>query len=147
MKVLCQKYFGLLTEERKNFLLDIGLLFLRISAAGMLLCSHGWGKLMSFGEKYTMFPDPLGLGSPVSMALAVGAEFFCAIAVILGFATRFTAVPVIVTMLVAAFVVHADDPWQKKEFALLYLLPFLTLVLTGAGKFSVDAVLSKKCKE
>jgi putative oxidoreductase len=41
-------------------------------------------------------------------------------------------------MVVAAFVIHADDPWGKKEFALLFAAGFLTLVLTGPGKFSLD---------
>jgi putative oxidoreductase len=58
---------------------------------------------------------------------------------VLGVATRFAAVPLAVTMLVAAFAIHADDPWAKKELALLYAVPFVTLVFTGAGKFSVDA--------
>jgi putative oxidoreductase len=46
-------------------------------------------------------------------------------------------------MVVAAFIIHGDDPFAKKEFALLYAIPFLTLVFTGAGKFSLDAKLGK----
>jgi putative oxidoreductase len=47
-------------------------------------------------------------------------------------------------MLVAAFVVHGDDPWSKKELALLYAIPFLTLGLTGPGRFSIDAWWQKR---
>jgi putative oxidoreductase len=72
---------------------------------------------------------------------------FCSIAIILGFATRFVSIPLIITMFVAVFIIHADDPWQKKEFALLYLVPFLTLLFTGAGKFSLDAVIKKRKKD
>ena len=46
-------------------------------------------------------------------------------------------------MLVAAFIVHGEDPFQKKEFALLYAVPFLMLIFTGAGAFSVDARLKR----
>ena len=52
-------------------------------------------------------------------------------------------------MAVAAFVVHAGDPWtlgagRSKEPALLYLFPFLALALTGPGRFSLDAWLGPK---
>jgi putative oxidoreductase len=59
----------------------------------------------------------------------------------LGFATRAASVPLVVRMRVAAFGIHSDDPWNKKEFALLYAIPFLTLALTGPGSFAVDAYL------
>ena len=54
------------------------------------------------------------------------------------------AVPLLVTMLVAAFVVHADDPWGKKEFALLYAIPALSLIFTGGGRFSLDQVIRNR---
>ena len=47
-------------------------------------------------------------------------------------------------MLVAAFVVHADDPWGKKEFALLYAIPFTALAITGGGRYALDALGLKK---
>lgn len=140
MKKLC----NCLDENKRQQLLSVGLLVLRVYAGGMMLFGHGWGKLMSFGEKYAQFPDPLGVGSPLSMTMAVGAEVFCSLAVMLGLATRLTAVPLVITMLVAAFLIHADDPWGKKEFALMYLLPFLTLVFTGPGKFSIDHLIAGK---
>jgi putative oxidoreductase len=118
---------------------SLGLLILRVVAGGMILLGHGWPKLMRFSDLSSRFPDPLGLGSTtLSLSLVLLAEVFCAVAVILGFATRLVAIPLVITMLVAAFIIHADDPWQKKEFALLYALPFLTLICTGPGKFSVD---------
>jgi putative oxidoreductase len=51
------------------------------------------------------------------------------------------AIPLAITMIVAAFIVHADDPFGKKELALLYLSGCLTLIFTGAGKFSVDGAV------
>ena len=110
----------------------------------MMLLGHGWGKLTSFAERSSSFPDPLGIGSLLSMALATGAEAFCALAVILGFATRWAAVPLMVTMLVAALIIHGDDPWAKKEFALLYFPPFATLFFAGAGRYSLDGYLLGK---
>lgn len=120
---------------------SVGLLVLRLGAAGLLIGGHGWPKLASFSEKAARFGDPLGVGSELSLALAVFAEVFCALLVGLGVFTRLTSIPVVFLLAVAAFVVHADDPWPRKEFALIYLLPYLTLVFTGAGRYSVDAGL------
>jgi len=47
-------------------------------------------------------------------------------------------------MLVAAFIVHANDGFGKQELPLLYAATYLLLVITGAGKFSMDYWLQKK---
>jgi putative oxidoreductase len=124
--------------------LSLGLLFLRVSVGGLMLAAHGWGKLMNYSTLKDTFPDPLGVGSPISLAMVIGAEAFCSIAVILGLATRLVVIPLAITMLVAIIVIHADDPWEKKEFAMMYLIPFLTLLMTGAGKYSIDAMCCKR---
>ena len=136
-----------MSREEHGIWSSLGLLVMRLAAGGMMLVGHGWGKLVGFGDVATRFPDPLAIGSPtLSLALAVFAEVFCALAVMAGFATRLAAIPLVTTMCVAAFVIHADDPWAKKEFALLYAVPFLTLVFTGAGKFSVDEYLGPRLR-
>lgn len=122
---------------------SFGLLILRVFAGATMAIAHGWGKLAGFSEKSGGFPDPIGLGSPTALGLAVFAEFFCSLAIILGLFTRAAAIPLLITMLVAAFMIHGDDPFQKKELALFYGAVFLTLIFTGAGKFSVDAKLGK----
>lgn len=117
----------------------LGLLLLRASAGLLMLIQHGLPKLLGFSQKAATFSDPLGLGSTASLVLAVFAEVFCALFVVLGLGTRIAAVPLVVTMLVAAFVVHAGDPFAKKELALLYAAIFSVLILTGPGAFSVEA--------
>ncbi|MCB9254240.1 MAG: DoxX family protein [Bdellovibrionaceae bacterium] len=124
--------------------LDLGLLILRVSAGLMMALGHGWGKLTGFSTIVTRFPSLFGLGSKVSLALAVFAEFFCALAVVVGFKTRWAAVPVAITMLVAAVIVHSADPWSKKELALLFAVPFITLFFTDGGRFSVDSFTRAK---
>jgi putative oxidoreductase len=120
--------------------LDLGLLFLRLSAGGMLLLGHGLGKLGAFSEVAGVFPDPLGMGSTFTLLVAIFAEVFCASLVVVGLSTRLATLPILGTLLTAATVVHAGDPWAKKEFALLYAVPFFTLLLTGPGSFSLDGV-------
>jgi putative oxidoreductase len=123
---------------------SLGLLVLRVGVGGMMAAGHGWDKLLTFGARSGSFPDPLGVGSELSLALAVFAELLCSIFLMLGLATRFAAVPALITMLTAAFFIHGDDPWAKKELALLYAVPFLTLLLAGGGRYSVDALLSSR---
>lgn len=145
-------------------LTSIGLLILRLGIGGSLL-THGWGKVqMVLDGQYEQMGDPIGLGPWLSLILVTFAEFFCSILVMLGFATRIAPVPIIVVMAVAAFVVHGNDPWTMAEGArlfmtgeaqswasrqpaLLYLIPFLALIFTGAGRFSIDALIGARTSQ
>ena len=119
-----------------------GLLLLRLAFGGIMIYGHGWAKLTGFAEKSATFPDPLGVGSAASLGLAVFAEVFCAAAVLVGLFTRLATIPLIVTMVVAVFAVHADDPFGRKELGLVYLAAYLALLARGAGAWSVDALWS-----
>lgn len=121
-----------------------GLLFLRVSAAALLFAGHGLDKVLHLSERAGSFPDPIGIGSATSLLLAVFAEAVCTVLVLLGLLTRLAVLPIITTLLVAALVVHSDDPWSKREFALLYAIPFLTVLLMGPGTFSLDALRSQR---
>lgn len=102
------------------------------------MLTHGWPKLMKVVNADWGFADPLGIGPMASLILTVFAEFICAAAIIVGFRTRLFAIPLIITMAVAAFIVHGSDPLGDKEMALLYLGGFSVLALMGAGRISVD---------
>lgn len=128
-------------KEKAEKMKDIGILILRIGIGALMLFGHGSEKLVSFAERADTFPDPLGVTPAVSLSLTVFAEFFCSIAILFGFFTRYATIPLIITMLVAIFVIHGDDPWQKQEFATLYLVPYITLLVSGGGRYSVDRKL------
>lgn len=120
---------------------NLGLLLLRLAAGGMMAYAHGWGKLQRMLNGEMGFADPIGIGEELSLILAVFAEFLCGLLVVLGLFTRAALIPLIITMVVAVFIVHADDPFSKQEFGLLYLVPYLTLFLTGPGAYSLDKKL------
>ena len=122
---------------------DFGLLLLRVTF-GLLMMGHGLGKVQDLIAGKTAFADPIGIGEAPSLALAAFAEFLCALAVVVGFKTRWAALPVAITMLVAAFIVHGGDGWDQQEFPLLYASAFLALVFTGGGRHSLDAWLKKR---
>lgn len=123
---------------------DFGLLILRVGIGGMMAWQHGWPKFEKFSTLSSKFADPLGVGSSFSLTLAIGGELICGILIVFGLATRIAAVPFLITMLVAAFIVHGDDPFKKQEFALLYAIPALALIFTGPGKFSIDRYIMPK---
>lgn len=127
-----------------NTYVNIALLVLRI-VVGVFMLTHGIGKFEKLiSGAPIQFADPIGIGATASLALAVFAEVFCSILIMVGLATRFVALPLLNTMLVAAFIVHANDPFGKQEFALLYGVIYFTIALIGAGKYSVDYIISKK---
>lgn len=123
--------------------LDLALLLLRIGFGGMML-THGIPKMQQMLSGDMGFADPIGIGEAPSLVLTVLAEVVCAAMVLVGFKTKWAAIPLAFTMLVAGAIVHAADPFGDKEHSLLYLAGYLALALVGGGKYALDSVLSKK---
>lgn len=120
------------------------LLLIRLLAGGAML-THGWPKFQKLlADDPIAFADPFGIGPTASLGMAVFAEFFCAILVLAGFLTRLASIPLLITMLVALFIIHWDDPFAKQELSLIYGVLYMTLILAGAGKYSLDAQIFKK---
>ncbi|MGJ8593745.1 MAG: DoxX family protein [Aquaticitalea sp.] len=117
---------------------DLALLLLRVGF-GVLMLTHGIPKLQMLSDPST-FGDPIGLGPTVSLILALIGEVVAPIFLIVGYKTKWFAIPAFITMMVAAFIVHAEDDLGTKEKALLYLITFLVIFLAGAGKFSLDGM-------
>lgn len=124
---------------------SLSLLLLRIIFGGAMLVGHGWGKLMTFSDRADGFPDPLGIGSFMSLLGAVLAETLFAALVTAGLFTRAALLPLIFTMGVAAFIHHGGDPLfgpgPSKEMALLYLSAYVVILIGGPGKYSADHYL------
>jgi len=129
---------------QKNGRADIGLLILRIGVAALMMFAHGADKFVNFSDTAAQFPDPIGLGATFSLVLVVFAEFFCSIAIGFGFLTRLATIPPIITMLIAALIIHAPDPWPRKELAVAYLLIYLVILIAGPGKHSIDRRIFQK---
>ena len=110
---------------------------------GLLLMNHGIAKWTNYQELSTAFPDPLGIGSPLSLGLAIFGELACSMAFIIGFLYRLAMIPMIFTMAVAFFVIHGNDPFAVKELAFIYLTVFILMYIIGPGKFAVDHWLAK----
>lgn len=122
---------------------DLAALLLRLSVGGLFI-RVGYMKLVSYNEVLKMFPDPIGIGSQLSLILVIFAEFVCGILVAVGFLTRYAVIPIFITMTVVFFIVHAKDPFDAKSLPFLYWLLCIVIFVLGSGKFSLDRLLSKQ---
>lgn len=128
---------------RTNASVDLALLIARVGIGGLMLV-HGLAKIPMLSQSPVEFFNFMGLGAELSLWLAIFGEVVCSIFVLVGCATRIMVIPLIITMLVAVFVVHGASPFIKQEMGLHYLLVYVILLLTGAGKYSVDYIISSK---
>lgn len=134
---------ALLSVQHRHKHIDLALLFARISI-GLLMLTHGLPKLALLQSEPVMFMDFMGLGTTASLLLAIAAEVGCSLLIIVGLGTRFATIPLIITMLVAVFIVHSADPFSSKEMGLHYLLSYVMLLIMGSGKYSLDYLITKK---
>lgn len=123
-------------------------LLLRIPV-GIIFMAHGAQKLFgAYGgaglQGAAAWMESMGLSPGLLMALLAGAaELFGGLALCLGLLTRPAAFALGFTMLVAIFTVHVEHGLFMSnngyEFALALLAACISLLLSGAGKFSLDA--------
>ncbi len=89
-------------------------LLIRAYLAPVML-QAGWNKMSHFDQTVAWFANSdwgLGLPFPTLMAALAGtAELIGAIALIFGFATRLFSIPLMITMVVAAWTVHWKNGW------------------------------------
>src|ERR1700682_4071308 len=135
---------------------DIATAILRL-VLGVVFFAHGGQKMLGwfggFGFSGTMgfFTGAMHIPAPFAF-LAIAAEFFGGLGLILGFLTRIAAFGIAVNMLVAIVTVHAPfgffmnwggtQKGEGYEYHLLVLAMTAFLMIRGAGAFSVDRVLT-----
>jgi putative oxidoreductase len=129
--------------------LSAGLLWLRI-LAGLSIARIGYGKIFE-GQLSQLISGLTAMGFPAPTLfgwLAALSEFAGGICIALGFGTRVAALFFFVTMNVAFWKAHAADPFAVKMPAYLYGTIAGALILTGAGRFSLDALFCcRKAKD
>lgn len=109
MKMILNRVDNLLNTSKP--LDGVPLLLLRLYLAPIMI-QAGWNKYSHFGDTVAWFEHSLGMPLPGLMAaLAVGAELIGGVFILFGFLTRLTSIPLMVTMLVAAITVHAENGW------------------------------------
>lgn len=116
-------------------------LFLRLFV-GVLMLTHGIAKIENFDTLVTTFPDPIGLG-PLTLPLIILVEVGGSILLMVGFLTRLALIPLIFSMIVAAFLTFPVFSLTTSELPLVYLGIYVALFLSGPGKCSIDYLLDK----
>lgn len=120
---------------------------------GIIFVAHGAQKLFGWFGGYGLegtgqWMASIGLAPGYLMALLAGsAEFFGGLALIIGLLVRPAAAVLAIAMLVAIFSVHVGNGlFMSKngyEFGLALLAVSVSLLLSGAGRASIDAALSR----
>ena len=123
---------------------DAGLLILRLVAGLALAIGHGLGKFppsTRFIETVSRlgFPEPEIFAWAAALTELVGGTFLAA-----GFLTRPAALAIAFSLGTAAFRSHAGDPFASKEKALLFMTIAVCFLLTGAGRYALDALLRRR---
>jgi putative oxidoreductase len=122
---------------------NLATLILRLIFGGMFVY-YGYGKLANYDAIAPMFGDIIGIGAKLSFNLVIFAELVCGFLVLIGLLTRFAIVPIFITMVVAYFVAHANDPFDAKAIAFIYMLFCFVIFVLGSGKYSVDELIFNK---
>lgn len=121
-------------------------LVLRI-AVGLAFAMHGWQKLHDMGlEGVTGFLTMLGFPIPMVFAvLLIAGELVGGIMLILGLWTHWAAKVTAFIALVALLTVHATKGFflPGYEYILVLFAGAVSLMITGAGKYSLDAKMMK----
>ena len=113
---------------------------------GVMFFIHGLGKMMNFSELSETFPNIFGFGSYMSLMVSIFCEFCCSLFLIAGLLIRLMLLPMIAAMAVAFFDIH-DAMLPQGELALIYLIVFFLLYLTGPGKYSWDYLIDMKFRK
>jgi putative oxidoreductase len=119
---------------------DIGLLILRLFVGIRLIYGVqdnilNWHHMKEF-ETFLVqhrFPFPL-----ISAIVSVYAQALAGILLIAGFQVRWAAVLMIINFLIAMLMVHVGQTFEQLTTVLFMLISSMTLLFTGAGRFSID---------
>jgi putative oxidoreductase len=131
--------------------IQLGLCFLRVCVGLGLVTGYGWSRLMHAGnyifqgQEWPFLRTVTSLGFPLPVVFATAsalAESLCAVLLVAGLRTRVNAALIAFNMLVAVWShVRLGQPLEP---ASLYLCAALTLVLSGGGTYSLDALWTRR---
>lgn len=143
MKMLSSLYQTCtITLEKAKWL---PLLLARLSIGSIFIIS-GWGKLHNIPKVIGYFTD-LGVPMPEFNAHLVAAtEFSCGTLILLGLLTRLASIPLTITMIVAILTAKISDIHSTSDLLgldeFLYIVFFVLLIVNGAGRLSIDGLIS-----
>jgi putative oxidoreductase len=130
----------LLSTAYTDSIFNLTLFLLRVSFGLLIFMNHGIAKLTNYSTWKAQFFDPFHIGSAYTLMLSIFAEVFAAMLLVLGLFTRVSALILVINMLFASFIFHKGHPIKSYEDSIMYLFGFLSILLLGPGKISVDGM-------
>jgi putative oxidoreductase len=128
----CRKH-----SEKAYFLLRV--------AVGVLFLYHGITKLGGMAGTAGFFGN-IGIPAPALFAWVVAlTETLGGAMLILGLFTRIASIPLAITMLVAAIMVHIPKGFGNTELVMVLFFAVVLFGMMGPGKISLDARYCRKC--
>lgn len=110
---------------------------------GFMMLTHGIAKIEQFDTLKSTFPATMGMSSELSLILIILVEVGCSSLVLLGFMTRLAVLPLMFSMIIAAFFTFSPISLSTAELPLLYLGIYTFILLEGPGRYSADAFFVK----
>ena len=139
MHAILEAAYNKISDDLQQKLSAIGLLIFRVGiSVGMIF--HGIPKLTNFAERAPRFIDPFGIGPEATLALAGVTEIVASIALILGLFSRLSSFALFLSMAIAVY-------YFTNELAMIYMLGYAALMLTGAGQYSSDQMLADRFRK
>lgn len=135
-----------------RYLIDLGLLCMRVGI-GVLLMTHGYEKFLAGPTQWALLGQNMrNFGIYIFPMFwgfcAACAEFFGGFCIAIGLGTRIAAFFAACVMIVAlSYHLKQGDSFRTLEYALALLIIFIGFMLTGAGLFSIDALLTACAKK
>ena len=125
---------------------EYGVIFIRL-VVGFHLIYGVQDNVFSYArmEEFAGFLSSRGVPFPLFAAfLSAYAQFVCGALFIVGLATRYAAVVMIINFIAAIVIAHLSDAYPNKFAALMMLAAACFFLLHGPGKVSVDEKLGKR---
>lgn len=132
---------------------DLGLLLIRLMF-GASMGVAGYSKLENFStmakdDFWVNQIDFFGLTGGPLLGLVIFAEFFCSLLLIFGLLTRLALIPLLICSfyifaIVSGGVYHINDYGFQFDPAFPYFIVYVALFFTGAGRYSLDHVISRR---
>lgn len=132
---------NLLINQRK-MLEDVSLLILRLFMGATFL-AYGIKKITNFDNYVVLFSDKLDLPFPLlNLYIVIAVEVLGGLFILVGFLTRVTTIPLIITMITALFLVNIDNGFAASKFGMEIPLAYISILLVlfafGSGKYGID---------
>lgn len=141
---MIRKFFSATTSDTST---SVGLLLLRVGICFNLFVKHGFEKITGYSQAAVHFKDPIHIGQHASLTMALFSDSICSVLIAFGFATRAASLYVFTMLFIIFALVHQFQYFgapEHVEVVALYMSAFLGLIFTGPGKYSIDAMLSKR---